>query len=377
MANPGVISDRPNDTTQARLRINQCVADAPEVDAYVNGQQAVNGGVPQAIGATGTTGYLYLPPGTYSVALVPTGQGLDHPFLGPLDVQLAAGHRYTLVALGQKEDPTHKGLVIDETAAYRASGAEPPDGQHLAHLTVNNIKGAPRIRFSLGGVAEPQAAAYGDFEARLWPAFAPSIDVVTANSPSEVIAHADGPIFNPPGSDNMDCVFGTYPGTNDSNTTPVTSILGPADFLQRFNDLSASTSGQTPTFHTFLAALQTTGLTDLLATGGPYLLFVPTDAAFAAVPEAQRQALLADPQALAAMVRAHVVSGYYPSGSLGQGRFNRTVTNMLGAPLVLTGGDQLIVNGTSVAGAGDYAMVANGTRLFWTSKVLLPPARTP
>lgn len=173
----------------------------------------------------------------------------------------------------------------------------------------------------------------------------------------------------------MDCVFGTYP-SNDSHTTPNTSILGPTDFLQRFNDLGTSTSGQTPTFHTFLAALQTTGLTDLLATGGPYLLFVPTDDAFAALPEAQRQALLADPQALAAMVRSHIVAGYFPVGALGtnglNGGFNRTVTNLLGTPLVLTGGDQLIVNGKAVGGGGDYAMVANGTRLFWTSKLIGP-----
>lgn len=76
-----VIADTPNDATQGRLRINQCVAGAPPVDAYVNGQQAVNGGVPQTLGPTATSGYLYLPAGTYSVALAPTGQGLDHPFL--------------------------------------------------------------------------------------------------------------------------------------------------------------------------------------------------------------------------------------------------------------------------------------------------------
>jgi hypothetical protein len=51
----------------------------------------------------------------------------------------------------------------------------------------------------------------------------------------------------------------------------------------------------------------------------------PTDAAFAAVPAAQRQARLADRPAVADMVRAHVVPGYYPPGSLGKGGFNRTV----------------------------------------------------
>jgi uncharacterized surface protein with fasciclin (FAS1) repeats len=372
-----VIADTPNDATQGRLRINQCVAGAPQLDAYVNGQQAVNGGVPQTLRATETSGYLYLPPGTYSVALVPAGQGLDHPFLGPLDVQVAAGHRYTVVTLGQQADATHKALVIDETAAYQAIGAERPDGQHLAHITVNNIKGAPSIHFSLGGIAEPGAAAYGDFEAGLWPAFAPSIDVVTANAPGEVIAHADGPIFNPPGSDNLDCVFGTYP-TNNSNTTATTSILSPADFLQRFNDLSASTSNQTPTFHTFVAALQQTGLGPLLASGGSYLVFAPSDDAFAVLPKDKLAALLADATALNDLVRSHIVQGYYPLGALSQpgiAGLNRTVTNLRGTPLVLTGRDRLTVNGDPIGGSGDWVLAANGTRVFWVSKLIgpLPP----
>jgi uncharacterized surface protein with fasciclin (FAS1) repeats len=376
-----IVSDKPNDATQGRLRINQCVAGAPRVDAYVNGQQAVNGGVPQTIRATETTGYLYLSPGTYSVALVPAGQGLDHPFLSPLDVQVAAGHRYTLVALGQKEDPAHKGLMIDETAAYQAVGAAQPDGQHLGHITVNNIKGAPSIHFALGGVAEAQGAAYGEFEAAPWPAFASSIDVVTANAPSEVIAHADGPIFNPPGSDNMDCVFGTYPGTNDSHTTATTSTLNPSDFLQRFNDLGSSTGGQTPTFHTFLSVLRKAGLEQMLVSGGPYLLFAPTDDAFAALPKDKLDALLADPKAMVDLVRSHLVQGYYPISSLNQqfinGAFNRTVTNMLGTELVLTGSDQLTVNGDAIGGGGDWEMVANGTRLFWVSKLILPAPAAP
>src|SRR4051812_45673775 len=70
--------DKPNDVTQGRLRINQCVQGAPLVDVYVNGQVAVNGGVPQTNVPLETTGYLYLTPGKYNVSLVPSGQGLDH-----------------------------------------------------------------------------------------------------------------------------------------------------------------------------------------------------------------------------------------------------------------------------------------------------------
>src|SRR5437764_8561348 len=96
-------SDAPtNDTTRARLRVHECVYGGPSIDTYVNGQIAVNGGVPMAhLRPLGWTGYLYLTPGTYSVALVPSGQGMDQALVGPLDVTVAAGHRYTLLPLGQ------------------------------------------------------------------------------------------------------------------------------------------------------------------------------------------------------------------------------------------------------------------------------------
>ena len=77
----------------------------------------------------------------------------------------------------------------------------------------------------------------------------------------------------------------------------------------------------------------------MLANGGPYLLFAPTDAAFAALPKDQRDALLADPQALGDLLRSHIVEGYYPPRSLSPNPadtgINRTVTNLLGAPLAL------------------------------------------
>jgi len=41
-----------------------------------------------------------------------------------------------------------------------------------------------------------------------------------------------------------------------------------------------------------LAAIKTAGLTDMLVTGGPYLVLAPTDEAFAALPKETRDALL-------------------------------------------------------------------------------------
>jgi hypothetical protein len=366
----------PNDATQARLRVSQCVNGGPAVDVYVNGQVAVNGGVPLTnIGALDWTGYLYLTPGTYSVALVPTGQGLDHAVLGPLDVAVVAGHRYSLAALGQADEPSHPPLLLDETAAYQAAGRSPAD---FGASWINNVRGVSKLHFMLGN-HDVGGAPYGGFKA---DTYAPSLyKGLFIKAADQVMDSADVEIFPLPAVDQLDCFGGSFPGKWDTHTAAYTSALGAPALLQADSAVSAQSQGQIPSFSTFLGALQTTGLTDMLVSGGPYLLFVPTDAAFAALPAAQRQALLADPQALADMVRAHVGAGYYPAGSLGLhgvgGGFDRTVTNMLGANLVLTGGEKLIVNGEIVAGGGDYSMVANGTRLFWISKLILPLPATP
>ena len=144
------------------------------MDVYVNGQVAVNGGVPMALRARSLdSGYLYLPPGlTVSPWCLPA-RASTTPFLGPLDVHGRRRPSLHARRAGTKARSEHNGLVIDETAAYQASARSRPTAA-LAHITVNNLKGAPSIHFSLGGVAELGAAAYGDFEAGLWPAWAQS-----------------------------------------------------------------------------------------------------------------------------------------------------------------------------------------------------------
>lgn len=55
-------------------------------------------------------------------------------------------------------------------------------------------------------------------------------------------------------------------------------------------------------------ALETTGLADTLRSpDAAYTLFAPSDAAFEALPDAERTALLDDPERLAAWLRAHVL----------------------------------------------------------------------
>jgi uncharacterized surface protein with fasciclin (FAS1) repeats len=62
-------------------------------------------------------------------------------------------------------------------------------------------------------------------------------------------------------------------------------------------------------FKTLATALQAAGLVDTLKGAGPFTVFAPTDAAFAKIPKADLDALLADKEALTQVLTYHVVPG--------------------------------------------------------------------
>jgi uncharacterized surface protein with fasciclin (FAS1) repeats len=377
----GIASTAPNDATQARLRLALFVFGGPNVDLFVNSTIAVNGGMAQAnLHAGYVNGYLFLTPGTYRVAVVPTGKGLAQAILGPLDVPVVAGHRYTLAMIGQLTDPHFTPLVIDETAALQQIHTSAP---HTTLFVVNNLAGTKTIDWLTNGQG-PRGVVYGGFGAA----------AITVSRTKDIAIYMNGdpkaPILGTggggavlidgvePGVDYMAGTVGHFPGAvgpdNDEWESLQTSDLNPITFMQGYSGAGIA-HGSTLSFDTFLAAIKTAGLTDLLTTGGPYLVLAPTDEAFAALPKATRDALMADPKALADLVRNHIVAGYIPRGSLAKtpgGPFDRTLTNMLGAKLAI--GDGFSVNGT---GIGDFSstFVANGTQVHPITTVLLPATK--
>jgi uncharacterized surface protein with fasciclin (FAS1) repeats len=62
-------------------------------------------------------------------------------------------------------------------------------------------------------------------------------------------------------------------------------------------------------FGTLLAAAEAAGLVDVLKSEGPFTVFAPTDDAFAKLPEGTVESLLANPEALRAILLYHVVPG--------------------------------------------------------------------
>lgn len=62
-------------------------------------------------------------------------------------------------------------------------------------------------------------------------------------------------------------------------------------------------------FTTFLQALDAAGIAERLKGAGPYTVFAPTDEAFARLPAARRDPLLADKAGLEAVLKNHIIEG--------------------------------------------------------------------
>ncbi|MCL4188314.1 MAG: fasciclin domain-containing protein [Rhodobacteraceae bacterium] len=120
-------------------------------------------------------------------------------------------------------------------------------------------------------------------------------------------------------------------------------------------------------FTTLVAAVQAAGLVDTLKGEGPFTVFAPTDAAFAALPEGTVQGLLNDIPALTAILTYHVVPGKVMSSDLAEGMTAATVN---GANVTITLGGGAKVNGANIVQADIEA--SNGV-IHVIDAVILPP----
>jgi uncharacterized surface protein with fasciclin (FAS1) repeats len=124
------------------------------------------------------------------------------------------------------------------------------------------------------------------------------------------------------------------------------------------------------TFKTLATALTAAGLIDTLKGDGPFTVLAPTDAAFAKLPAAALQALLADTEKLSAVLRYHVVSGLVPASTVVTLTEAPTVE---GSPITINVADGVVtLNGTSTVTATDIA-ASNGV-IHVIDSVLMPPA---
>ena len=88
----------------------------------------------------------------------------------------------------------------------------------------------------------------------------------------------------------------------------LTGAILAAPSPQRSSDI-VDVAIEAGSFSTLVTAIEAAGLVDVLKGDGPFTVFAPTDEAFAAIPEADLNALLADKEALTAVLTYHVVPG--------------------------------------------------------------------
>ena len=69
-------------------------------------------------------------------------------------------------------------------------------------------------------------------------------------------------------------------------------------------------------FTTLVAAVQAAGLVEALQSPGPFTVFAPIDAAFAALPPGTVQTLVQNPPQLARILKFHVVAGRFTRSDL-------------------------------------------------------------
>lgn len=122
-------------------------------------------------------------------------------------------------------------------------------------------------------------------------------------------------------------------------------------------------------FTTLVAAVQAAGLVDTLKGPGPFTVFAPTDAAFAALPAGTVEDLLKpeNKDKLVAILTYHVVPGKVMSSDLTEGMMAKTV-NGADVTITLDGGAK--VNGATISTADIEA--SNGV-IHVIDAVILPP----
>jgi uncharacterized surface protein with fasciclin (FAS1) repeats len=75
------------------------------------------------------------------------------------------------------------------------------------------------------------------------------------------------------------------------------------------DDPAATAAANNPELSTLAAAIEAAGLTDTLNGEGPFTIFAPSNEAFAAIPQTDLDALLADPEQLTSILSYHVIDG--------------------------------------------------------------------
>ncbi|MBK6823397.1 MAG: fasciclin domain-containing protein [Saprospiraceae bacterium] len=147
-------------------------------------------------------------------------------------------------------------------------------------------------------------------------------------------------------------------------------LISGLSWLNAYNQSVVDIIVASPDHNTLEAAIGAAGLAPTLQGAGPFTVFAPTDAAFAALPPGTVEALLKDPQgALTQILLYHVVGANALSSGLTNGQFIKTINGK--SVNVLINKDGVFINNAKVTVAD---VLADNGVVHVLDAVLLPPA---
>ena len=151
-------------------------------------------------------------------------------------------------------------------------------------------------------------------------------------------------------------------------TTAATLFMAGAAFAGGHSKDIVDTAVGAGDFNTLVAAVKAAGLVDTLKGEGPFTVFAPTDAAFAALPEGTVEDLLKpeNKEKLVSILTYHVLPGKVMSGDLNDDMSAATVQ---GSAVMIDLDKGVMVNDASVVTADIEA--ENGV-IHVIDKVILP-----
>ncbi|PZT74203.1 MULTISPECIES: fasciclin domain-containing protein [unclassified Streptomyces] len=144
---------------------------------------------------------------------------------------------------------------------------------------------------------------------------------------------------------------------------------GAGSFTGMAQDPVATAASNNPALSTLVTAVKKAGLVDTLNSAQNITVFAPTNDAFAKVPKADLEKLLADKDALTKVLTYHVVGRKLTPEQLAKGSFETLEKDEL---TTAGSGAAYTVNGTSGVVCGNVP-TANAT-VYVVDTVLMPPA---
>lgn len=169
-------------------------------------------------------------------------------------------------------------------------------------------------------------------------------------------------------SSSMPAIAGKYGDYGMKSNDGSYSMEAPATTKTSSSDI-VDIAINAGSFDTLVAAVKAAGLVETLKGNGPFTVFAPTDEAFAKIPKAKLDALLADKEALTAVLTYHVVPGKIMSSDLLKERLT-SATTVQGQAIDIDARASVKVNNANVVNAD---IVGSNGVIHVIDTVILPP----